>query len=302
MSEDKDRDYQPKPHSFKRFQTTVADRPKRVTRKALDYKESPIVVESDEGEETTEGTSEGAVERVLVNRRGTKGLWDEPSERDCNDTASDLTVKSDCWSPQTVEHRTGVLFEGLQEVKSQLRQRRMAEREELGVNDLIKLMMEMNSKQEVEREKRDKRLAEESRVRMEKMAEDARIREEEREERALVREQKRVEEAKLREEERKVQAEERELKMVVALKETRPVIESAKLPTMEKGTDIESFLELFETALTVAKIPEDKWLPRLHTALDSETKLLVRDVFTNPDASFDDAKKHTCPSQLLQRP
>ena len=59
---------------------------------------------------------------------------------------------------------------------------------------------------------------------------------------------------------------------------------------MERGTDIESFLELFETALTVAKIPEDKWLTRLHAALDSETKLLVREVFVDPDASFNDAK------------
>ena len=141
-----------------------------------------------------------------------------------------------------------------------------------------------------EREKREQRMAEESRVRMEKMAEDAKIREEEREERALVREQKRQEEARIREEERTAQAVEREHKMVVALKETRPILESVKLPTMERGTDIESFLELFETALTVAKVPEDKWLTRLHAALDSETKLLVREVFVDPDASFNDAK------------
>ena len=122
------------------------------------------------------------------------------------------------------------------------------------------------------------------------MAEDAKIREDEREERALVREQKRQDEARIREEERTAQAEEREHKMVVALKETTPILKSVELPTMERGTDIESFLELFETALTVAKVPEDKWLTRLHAALDSETKLLVREVFVDPDASFNDAK------------
>ena len=54
--------------------------------------------------------------------------------------------------------------------------------------------------------------------------------------------------------------------------------------------DIESFLELFETALTVAKIPEDRWITRLHTALDSDTKLMVREVFLNPDSTFEQAK------------
>ena len=157
--------------------------------------------------------------------------------------------------------------------------------------------MEMQNKQEADREKRgtyrekrEQRMAEESTLRMEKMAEEARVREEEREERARVREEKRVEEARIREEERRVQAEEREHKMVTALKETRPMVESVKLPTMEKGSDIESFLELFETALTVAKILEDKWLPRLHAALDSDTKLLVKEVFINPDVTFDEAK------------
>ena len=123
----------------------------------------------------------------------------------------------------------------------------MAKKEEMGVGDLLKLMIEMNNKDREDREKSKQR-----------MAEEARIREEEREERALVKEQKRIDEARIREAEMKAQAEEREHKMVVALKETRPILESVKLPTMERGTDIESFLELFETALTVAKVPQGK--------------------------------------------
>ena len=188
----------------------------------------------------------------------------------------------------------------------------MAKKEDMSVGELLKMMIEMNNRQEEERQKREariveeirvreekerdervqreRRMEEESRIRLEKMAEDARIREEEREERARVREEKRMQEAKAREEERRVQAEEREHKRIVALKETRPLVETVKLPTMEKGMDIEAFLELFETALTVAKIPEDKWIARLHTALDSETKLLVREIFVNPDSTFEEAK------------
>ena len=99
-----------------------------------------------------------------------------------------------------------------------------------------------------------------------------------------------MQEAKAKEEKRRVQVEEREHKMIVALKETRPLVETVKLPTMEKGMDIEAFLELFETALTVAKISEAKWITRLHTTLDSETKLLVREIFVNPDSTFEEAK------------
>ena len=76
------------------------------------------MVVSDEGAETTEGTTEGAVERVPVSGRGTKGLWALQSESVWSDIASDSTVKSECWSPRTVERRTGVLFEGVREVQS----------------------------------------------------------------------------------------------------------------------------------------------------------------------------------------
>ena len=166
---------------------------------------------------------------------------------------------------------------------------------------ILKLMMEMNAKQEADRVERDQRIAEEARMRVEKMAEEARIREEEREERALIREQKRIDDARLREEdrkrederrehERKVQAEEREHKMIMALKEAKPGVETTRFPTMAKGDDIEPFLELFETALTVGNIPEGKWLPKLHAALDTDTKLTVREVFTNHNTTYQEAK------------
>ena len=265
MSEDRDRDYKPKQHSYRHLQQTSTDRPRRATRKELDYKESPILVESDE--ETKESTAEGAVESG-VDTRGTTSLRGRNLERTWSEVSSEISVKTECWSPGRVERRTEGLIQGIQDLKFQFGQERMAKQDEASMGLILKLMLEMNAKQDADRIEREHRLAEE-----------ARIREEKREERAEKREQ-----------ERKVQAEAREHKMIMALKETRPVIESAKLPNMEKGTDIESFLELFETALTVAQIPENKWLPRLHAALDTDTKLLVREVFTNPDASYTDAK------------
>ena len=78
MSVDKDGEYQPKRHSQKRFNTTLADRPKRMTRKVLDYKEEPVLVESDEDSEKTEDATEGIVERVPVVRLGTTSLWCGP--------------------------------------------------------------------------------------------------------------------------------------------------------------------------------------------------------------------------------
>ena len=97
MSRGEDQDYQPEPHRLRGFQTAAAERPRRATRKTLDYKEQPVVVVSDEEAETTEGTTEGAVERVPVSGRGTKGLWALQSESVWSDIASDSTVKSECW-------------------------------------------------------------------------------------------------------------------------------------------------------------------------------------------------------------
>ena len=289
MSEDKDGEF--KPLNFKgKLSKPALHRPRRATRKALTYTESPAKAGSEE-KIAGDGTMERGAERWLVRREiGEREARGQSIESIWGGSASDSTDTLECWSPRTVERRTGVLLEGVKQLKTQIQQIQMAKKEEMSMGDLLKMMMEINSKQDAERDKREERMAEESRHRIEKMAEDARIREEEREERALVREEKRIEEARLREEDRRVQAEERERKMVVALKETRPIVESVKLPTMEKGMDIESFLELFQTALTVAKIPEDKWITRLHMALDSDTKLLVREVFLNPDSTFEEAK------------
>ena len=71
------------------------------------------MIESEEEQETPESNSEGA---VPVSRRGTGSLRIEQVQREWSDTSSDVTVKSECWLPQTVERRTDILFQGIQEV------------------------------------------------------------------------------------------------------------------------------------------------------------------------------------------
>ena len=311
MSEGSDRVEKPTTHK-REATVSVTERPKRLTRREVDYSNS-----GEGSSAPNQQPGQGVVKREFVSQSYQRSV------RECSVESlwggSDTLETLECWSPRTVQHRTGVVIEAAREVQTQLQQLKMAQKEELSVADLMKMMIEISTREKEEararevrekderirekeeakarevREKEDRlnreiRTEEESRIRLERMAEDARIREEEREERARVREEKRAEEARLREEERRTEAEERERKMVQALKETRPVVESIKIPTMEKDADIESFLELFETALAVAKIPEEKWLARLHTALNTETKLLVREVFTDPDATYADAK------------
>ena len=307
MSKGSDRDQKPAIHG-RDLTTDWFERPKRTTRREVDYRNS--------GEGGSNGSqrqdTEGVVPREVFRQGALREVRDSSIDSVWGGSTSDSTDTVECWSPRTVERRTGILFDGVNQLRSQLKQIQMAKKEEMSVQDLLKMMLEMNNRQEEERQKREVRLAEEtrarearekderlqrerrmeedSRIRMEKMVEEAKIREEEREERARIREEKRMQDAKEREEERRIQAEEREHKMVVALRETRPLVENVKLPTMEKGMEIESFLELFETALTVAKIPEDKWITRLHAALDSDTKLLAREIFVNPDSTFEEAK------------
>ena len=277
------------------------ERPRRLTRKQVDYSNSG------------EGSSRQEIEGEVVVKAEWKRLRECSTEALWGDSASDITERENsCESPSTVGRRTDILIEGVDQLKSQLKQIKMSKREEVSMTELMKMMIDLNAKRDEEvrerdrrekeervvREKiekeeqiaRERRMEEETRLRMERMKEEAIIREEEREERARIREEKRTEQAMIREEERKAQAEERERKLVLALKETKPIIENVKLPVMEKGTDVESFLELFETALIVAKVPEDKWVARLHAAVDSDTKLLAKDAFVNPTVTYEEAK------------
>ena len=163
------------------------------------------------------------------------------------------------WSPQTVQRRTNTLAEGLQEVQQQLD---MAKKEEMSVQGLLQIMLEMNNKQELDRQQRELKMAEEAKIRKEEREERARVREEKRLQDIRDREEDRRREENIREErrierearERQVAAE-REVQLIATLKAAQPAVpqtvhlESTKLPVVTKGEDVQVFLELFESAL-----------------------------------------------------
>ena len=276
---------------------------------------SPVKPEPDEEEHQGNITEKGADRRAVGRQASVRELRENSAESAWGGSSSEVTAVSECWSPDTVERRSEILSKGIEEFKTQLSQSRMAKESDVGMGDLLKMMMQINSKQNEEREKREVRLAEEAKLRMEKIENDAKIREEEREERALIREEKRLQDIKNREEERRrednlreerrearerqarEEAEEREAKLLATLKEAQPAIpqtvhlDNTKLPSMVKGEDLETFIDLFESALTVGAVPENKWVVKLHSALDTETKLSIKDTITNPDSSYEEIKQ-----------
>ena len=144
--------------------------------------------------------------------------------------------------------------------------------------DIMKLMLEMSTRDKQERERR----------------------EEEREEKALEREERRrvrdLEERHRREEEQARRNEKRDREtrdMLAALKDSMPTvpqtvhIENVKLPKMNEGEDAVIFVELFEAALTDNGITEDKWKGKLHAALDTTSKLKVRNIITDHDSTYE---------------
>ena len=285
MSEGSDEDYKPTLQGIKPKGQGI-DRPKRATRREVDYRDSGVrradVVQG-QGGNSEQGVAEGFTLRETrlesvreLRGSSTESVWGGSTGEN--------------WSPQTITRRTSAIIEGLQEVRQQIT---MAKKEEMSMVDLMKLMVEMSSKEK----------------------EDARIREEEREERAIIREEKRLQDIKDREEERRreenvreerrearevrarEEAAEREIKMLATLKAAQPAVpqtvhlDSTKLPVMSKGEDLELFIELFESALTAGGVPEGKWVPKLHAALDTETKLAIKETITNPDATYEQIKQ-----------
>ena len=113
-------------------------------------------------------------------------------------------------------------------------------------------------------------------------------RERKREEQDRIREAKHEEDEYLREEKRL----QREEKLLMAIKEAQPAVpqtvhlNSCKLPKMKEGKDITSFIEMFEAALQDFDIPQAQWKARVHTALDTATKLRVRDTITDHDSTY----------------
>ena len=124
-------------------------------------------------------------------------------------------------------------------------------------------------------------------------------REQERRDREAREQNKREEEYERRETERARREDKRDKEtreMILALREAQPAvpqtvyIDNTKLPKMTDGEDIETFLELFEAAMEDNNIPQAKWKGKVHAALDSETKLKIRDIIRDPASTYDNLK------------
>ena len=319
MSKGSDQDYKPILQG-KKLKGQTVDRPRRTTRKEVDYKESLTVLESDDD---TDSTSQGVVKGELASTWAA-GSRIRPSDRGREARAhstesiwvgSERSDSIHCWSLGTFERRTNTLLEGVEEVRSQLNQIKMAKKEELSMADLMKMMIEMSSREKEEARKREEEREERVILREEKRLQELKDREDERRREEDEREEKRLQDIRDREEDRRreeniredrrierearerEQAAEREVQLLATLKAAQPAIpqtvhlDSTKLPMMTKGEDLELFLELFESALTAGGVPEAKWVPKLHASLDTETKLAIKETITNPGATYDEIKK-----------
>ena len=287
MSDRGDRDYKPKQPCKETKSSTSGSRPKRTTRKETNYEEKHIVITSEE--ETSVSDTEG-----VVNSREMDRLAGLDLDRLWTDTSSVGTIKTEpCWSPQTLNKKTDSIITNLSELQLQLTEARMAKQGEASMAEVMKIMLDMSTRDRQERDKREAEREEQRIVREEKRQQEQQSRDEERRAEDIRRDERRMR----REQEIREEAERREAKLLLALKEAQPVVpqtvhlDNTKLPTMMKGEDIEVFIELFETAMRVGGVPEDKWTYKLHASLDTDTKLTVKNVMTNADSTYEEIKQ-----------
>ena len=279
MSEGSDFDYKPTTQELRARTAAKRNRPVRSTRPKKEYKEEIVLTDSEE--ESVRKPVQRAVRGIHIDRTDR-----HRRERILSETPSVQSSRSgQCWSPGTIQQSTDKVISSIEELRPQLSEARMAQPTSDSMAELLKIMMEMN-----ERDKRDRDRRDEERRQEEKLERDRR--DEERREEESRREERRIQ----REQGFRREAEEREAKLLLALKEAQPAVpqtihlDNTKLPTMTKGEEIEPFIELLESALTVGRVPADKCLTKLHAALDTETKLLIKDTITNPVATYEEVK------------
>ena len=151
--------------------------------------------------QTSEGVVAGELERSVIPTY-LRAQW--------SDSVSTITNRSSpCWSPGTVQQKTESILQNLGELKENLSLARMAQPADNSMAEMLRMIMEMNTRDKQERARReDERRAEDARREDERWSEEA----------------KREERRKLREQEAKEEAERREAKFLIALKEAQPVI------------------------------------------------------------------------------
>ena len=259
---------------------STATRPKRITRKDVDYRNSGEGGQADLQQQEVEGV----VKREYIKQGPLRKLRESSTESVWGGSSAES------WSPKTLHSRTNTLVEGLREVREQID---MAKKEEVSMTDLMAMMMEMNRNDKEEARKREDEREERAIQREEKRLQDRQDREEERRREDQIREDRRIE----RETREREVAAEREVQLLATLKAAQPAVpqtihlDNTKLPVMEQGEGVQVFLEVFESALTAGRVPVDKWLPKLHAALNTEMKLAIKEEITNPVSSYEDVKR-----------
>ena len=89
----------------------------------------------------------------------------------------------------------------------------------------------------------------------------------------------------------------REERIIRTLKETQTAVPqtvtivNSKLPEMKQDEDIDTYIAMFEAALTASNTPLDQWKAKLHSHLNTRTKLRIHSTIQNPDATYDDIKE-----------
>ena len=168
MSEGSDKDYKPILQG-KKLKPYTADRPRRATRKEVDYKESAIVLESDEETwTTTQGVVKGELVSTWARRsicrladreesdlgsEGTRQYGSEPEG-----TTTDRQGQSEFWSLRTLQSKTTGLFQSIQEVQQQIA---MASEHNKGGSNSMEAIMQLLLQARLDDQARDRKREEE---------------------------------------------------------------------------------------------------------------------------------------------
>ena len=272
MSVERDVEYKPNKQQWYKGTVRRKERPVRSTRSKAQYKEVIVVTDSEgtsSEEEIGNNTEQGGVGEARrlnhLNRNpehrpipiGSTPFGEINSISLFDGEPTSVSVKSEpCWSPHTVSRKTQSIQDQLSELQTHIAQAQMAQKKEMTMAEVFQQMAQLQMQ-------RDERMETERRK--------------EREDREA--ERKREQEERRRDmEEMRRERDEREEKVLLALKAAQPVvpqtvhIDNTHIPQMKKGEDVERFIGVFETAMKVARIPEDKLVSKLHGALDAETR------------------------------
>jgi len=149
MSDNGDREYKPNKQQLQKQGIPPKKRPVQTTRNTKEYKD--IVVVTDSEEETSQSESGG---ELAVGDSEEKEL------------TPDLSVKSEVsWTPSTINRNTESIIQDLTDLREQLTKARMSKQTDTSMADIMKLMLEMSTRDKQERERRKEEREERRRVR-----------------------------------------------------------------------------------------------------------------------------------------